>query len=547
MNKKNTTLVAVALLVYATQGFADTNTDLQMTKPPQPTSSDSKALPQFQPPSALEPVAGGVTVKLNQLEISGNKSLSTETLLAQLNPVAGRSFDMAGLTAIANTLSNYYHAAGYPFAQVFLPPQDLQNGVLHITVIEGSYGKVAAVGNDKLLSGAQRFLAYGLQRGDAIQNQKLERTLLILDDQPGMTIRPIIRPGSAQGEADLLVDVKRESYVSGEVGVDNTGASSTGEYRAHAALFLNSAVLYGDKLSLNSMYTDEDMWLGAVDYEAPLGASGLRGRLGYAHTSYQLGGEFAALGAQGGADITTAKLSYPLLRSQANNLLISLSLQHKSLQDDYRASNIVRNKRSDGATLGLQFDKRDAVWGGGVTYGSLSVSGGQLRLDGESELSDAVTAGTNGSFGKVNLDIARIQKIAGGLNAYGRFSGQWANKNLDSSEKFSLGGYYGVRAYPLGEGVGDSGWFTQLELRYTLGAVTPFILYDYGKSTANTDPWDSNSAASRTIAGAGFGARLQYVQWSVDGSLAWRSQGGRSEAENVDKNPRFFLMLGRKF
>jgi len=179
--------------------------------------------------------------------------------------------------------------------------------------------------------------------------------------------------------------------------------------------------------------------------------------------------------------------------------------------------------------------------------GALTWLAGRLSLDDALAATDASTAQTLGSFNKINLDVARIQKIAGDLSFYGRYSGQWASKNLDSSEKFNLGGYYGVRAYPLGEGVGDKGWFTQLEVRYAVGAVTPFVFYDFGQSSANVQPWDANSSATRTVSGPGVGVRSLYGAWSLDATLALRSKGGPSTADDVDRNPRFFFMLGRRF
>jgi hemolysin activation/secretion protein len=292
------------------------------------------------------------------------------------------------------------------------------------------------------------------------------------------------------------------------------------------------------------MVSEEQMWLGALDYMAPIGYSGLRGQIGYAHTSYQLSGQFSALDAVGVANVTTAKLSYPLVRSQASNLLLSLGLQHKDLRDDYRAAGVVRNKSSNAVPVGLQFDKRDALLGGGVTYGSLTWLSGRLSLDDALTASDA-TAQTLGSFNKINVDVARIQNIAGNLSVYGRYSGQWASKNLDSSEKFNLGGYYGVRAYPLGEGVGDKGGFTQLEVRYAVGSVTPFFFYDFGHSDTNAQPWGASS--SRTVSSPGLGVRSLYGAWSLDATLAWSGTGGASTADSVDRNPRLYMMLGRRF
>ena len=287
--------------------------------------------------------------------------------------------------------------------------------------------------------------------------------------------------------------------------------------------------------------------LGSVDYEMPLGSSGLRGQIGYAHTSYQLAGAFTALDAKGLANVTTAKLSYPVVRSQATNVLLSVGLQHKDLEDHFGTGDITRKKSSNGVPIGLQFDKRDTLLGGGVSYGSLSWLSGQLRLDAAMMATDATTAATQGRFNKVTLDVARIQKIAGDLSFYGRYSGQWANKNLDSSEKFNLGGYYGVRAYPVGEGAGDKGWLTQLELRYSIDGATPFFFYDFGQTNINARPWGPNSGSTRTVSGAGAGIRSIYGEWSLDATLARRGSGGVATSEEGGSNNRLFFMLSRRF
>ncbi|MDE1948472.1 MAG: ShlB/FhaC/HecB family hemolysin secretion/activation protein [Burkholderiales bacterium] len=550
MNKNRLAFsIALALLGAASQTPAQAAEDLQGgNKPPQALPSDAAALPALPAsPASAGTLPGGATVTLHSVAISGNKALSSADLLAQIGPIEGQRLDMAGLNALAARLARYYHAAGYPFAQVYLPPQDLKDGHLRLVVIEGAYGSITAAGKDDLPAGAKPFLDYGLKSGAPIQNKQLERSLLILDDQPGMKIRPVLEPGAQQGQADLTVNVERGPRTSGEVGLDNTGARSTGEYRLQGHLDVNSPFRYGDKIALDAMTTNERMWLGSIAYETPLGPSGLRGQIGYAHTNYQLGSQFKSLDAIGRADVTTARLSFPLIRSQATNVLLSVGLQHKALRDDYRATGTVNDRSSDAIPVTFQFDKRDTLLGGGVTYGSLSLVAGRLDLNPAQRATDAATANTQGSFAKANLDIARIQRLAGPFSFYGRYSNQWAGKNLDSSEQFNLGGYYGVRAYPLGEGVGAAGWFAQLELRYAMGAVTPFAFYDLGASRANVTSWDANSNATRSIAGSGVGLRTLYGPWSVDGTLAWRTHGGPATSDSRDADPRLFVMVGRRF
>jgi len=215
--------------------------------------------------------------------------------------------------------------------------------VLKINVIEGQYGAVTAVGKDNLDKNTQPFLDYGLFSGAPIENKQLERTLLIVDDLPGIKIQPVIKPGTAQGTADLLVNVlPDEKEESGSIGFDNTGPRSTGEYRLRGTAHFNNKLMFGDKITVSGLVTDKSMWLGSIDYDAPVGYSGLRGTVGYSRSSYVLGGAFASLGAHGIAETVMGQLTYPLVRSQATNIYASLGAQHKELSDVYDSVNTTR-------------------------------------------------------------------------------------------------------------------------------------------------------------------------------------------------------------
>lgn len=550
MNKNNLAIALILAPVSFSAGAAtppDAGQSLQEPRQLAPLPTEAVQPKIDLPAVSAPPKPGGPSVTLTQVTLLGNTLFDNAELNSALGDYVGKSFDMAGMTSLTDRIAQYYRAKGYPFVQVVLPPQEVKDGTLTIRVLEGRYGSVTAAGKDNLPASAQPYLDALLHSGDPIQNKALERALLLLDDQPGMKISPVIRPGTAPGTGDLITNIERQSYYGGELGVDNTGNRYTGQYRAHVKLFANSPFMFGDKVTGALTYTNERMWLGSVEYEAPLNHYGLRGSIGYARTSYQLGAQFAALDANGYANVTSAKLSYPLVRSQALNIVASGTYQYKDLEDRYGTLGLVKNKRSEGLVLAAQFDHRDRIAGGGITYGVVSWSPGRLTLDATQAAADAGTAQTQGSFSKVNLDIARIQKLPGEFSAYGRFSGQWANKNLDSSEQFGLGGFYGVRAYPTGEGMGAKGWLVQGELRYAMGDYTPFVFFDTGSVTVNVSPWAKSSDVSRHISGAGFGVRSQIQGWSIDGTLAWRINGGPAESDTVDRNPRFFLMINYRF
>ena len=95
-------------------------------------------------------------------------------------------------------------------------------------------------------------------------------------------------------------------------------------------------------------------------------------------------------------------------------------------------------------------------------------------------------ANAHGFFKKLKYSVTHTQNLLANLIGFAAFTGQWANKNLDSSEKFYLGGPLGVRAYPNNEGGGSEGQLLTLELRQNLPAdLVLAAFYDRGRVTVN--------------------------------------------------------------
>lgn len=540
---------ALALLMISLTAAGQTPPDagrtlLEQTQPPTPPSD--RVIPLVIPRSTDDATQGGVTVAIREITFTGNQIIDSATLTHAVGDPGGRKFSYADLLALTERVAQIYRQHGYPFVRATLPPQDLSTGKLNIDILEGHYGRVQAEGEQWLVLGAAPFLAV-LRSGDPIESTRLERVMLLLDNQPGIRVTPYISPGKERGEGELTAKIERKSYWEGDVGYDNTGNQYTGGDRLHANFVANSPFLFGDRITLRTLISNEILWLGSLDYEMPLGGRGLRAQFGYAHTDYQLGKQYETLDATGYAHVVSTKLSYPLIRSQTRNVSVAASYQHKWLEDRYNATGITQDKSSDGLPLSLQFDQSDRLIEGGITYGVLTWTIGHLQLDGNLRSADATTAQTQGSFAKWNLDVARIQRLSGSFSAYARFSGQWTNGNLDSSERFGLGGVYGVRAYPMGEGTGDRGWLGQIELRYAFGPLTPYLFYDAGEVKINAKPWSTDANQKRKLSGSGIGLRADYQNWLADTTIAWKNQGGAATADNMHRNPRYWFVLTKRF
>lgn len=545
-------LSVLTLALATTPAFAadapDAGRTLQESKPALEMPRTSPSL-DIEAPAPSEALPGGASVTLQSVAISGNSLYDEAALQTVLGEVVGKTYDLAGLKGLANQITAHYRNNGYPFARAFVPVQPMSNGAFKIEVVEGKYEKATATGDESLTTRAQSYLT-PLQSGAVIESKKLERTTLVLDDLPGIKTTPIIRPGQEVGTGVLDVQIERDGRFGGEVGVDNYGNRYTGRNRARANIHIDSPFTLGDQITASGLYTEENMWLGSVGYSLPLGSSGLRGNVGYSHTYYELAKDFASL-QHGTAKVTSAGVSYPIIRSQKVNLSVSGTYQYKDLNDQRDVKNVNDSKRSDSLPIALNFDLRDSLGGGGITYGRASWTHGSLDLDRTLKADDRTTAKTDGSYDKFNLDFARLQALPANFTLFGRVSAQWAADNLDSSESFGLGGANGVRAYPSGEGFGDEGWLAQVELRYTAtlentATISPYAFYDGGRVRINHNTWD-NAENHRSISGAGLGVRAGYKGFSADASVAWRTHGGNPQSDTKHDTPMVWVNAGYKF
>ena len=82
---------------------------------------------------------------------------------------------------------------------------------------------------------------------------------------------------------------------------------------------------------------------------------------------------------------------------------------------------------------------------------------------------------------------------------------QFAFKNLDSSQKVSLGGANGVRGYPVSEANGDNVIIIKSEIHHYLNkGIEGLIFFDYGRVKLYKNTW-TPTTNNYSLKGAGIG------------------------------------------
>lgn len=517
------TVHAFAFLVaclgaFAPKSFAQTAPDAGSLQQQINRDTQFNAPKEVRIPSAAKPpeskTVGGPKITISKFLMAGNTIYTSAVLTRVTDGFLNRSIDFSELELAAVAVADFYRAAGY-VVRTSLPPQDIKDGVVTIAIVEANFGKVQVDGAASKAVDTKRILEtiYSVQKsGDKLNSNSIDRALALVSDLAGVQIQGRLVEGGMNGQTDLLLTLQDAQRVTADVSADNSGARSTGKNRIAANLMFNSPLGMGDQLSLNTLATEGSEYIRLAQ-TVPVGYSGLRVGANTSHLKYKLiSQDYSALQAKGTADSYGFDAVYPFIRTQQSNLngLLAVDRKHYINQTN---STIASDYESRLLHFGINGSFADAYWGGGRTLMGLTATKGSLDLSkSATQSSDATTTQTAGNFNKLKYAFARDQAIGRGFSIYASLNGQSANKNLDSSEKFYLGGMYGVRAYPTSEGGGSQGQLANLELRSRLGAsstVTGF--YDYGRVTVNTNNDYSGALPLNKYALKGYGIAYGYV------------------------------------
>lgn len=496
--------------------------------------------------------ANGTRFLVNSIRISGNSEIGTPELQALVADLPGGERTLAELDAAAARITGYYRVRGYAVARAYIPAQDIENGVVVIDIVEGRVGQHRLDNRSRLSDKRANAYLGQVKNGEVIRGERIERNLLLLSDTPGVGgSRATLQPGASVGTSDLVVELNPASLVSGDIEIDNYGNRYTGEYRASATVHINSPLRIGDRLTVSGLATGEDLYYGRIAYQLPVAGPSLRMGAAYFDIRYHLGKDFSALSAHGKANSVSVFGVHTFTRSRSGNLTGTLTFEKKELTDYVDATTTVTNKDVRLAKLGLTGNHRDTLGGGGISSADLSVVIGQLSINSPVALAiDQASARSDGRYYRFSYSVSRLQRLTDHNQLSLSFSGQRSSKNLDSSEKFSLGGAYGVRAYPQGEGIGDEGYLAILELRHGLaGWADGILFFDTGAVTINRSPFGLDAPNTRHLSGAGFGANVTLAGIQVKASLAWRTGGGKPTSipsEAVD-TPTLWMQVGKVF
>jgi hemolysin activation/secretion protein len=489
-----------------------------------------------------------VRMLVNGFKVSGSSLFDHTQLESLVSDLVGGQHNFAEISAGVARITQFYRQRGFMVARAYLPEQDLKDGIVQINILEGQVGARRFNNTSHIADTLIEKHLDHIKTGVPLEGDKVDRAILLLSDTPGVGgARATLQPGASVGTSDLVVQVDSGKPYYANIELDNYGSYYTGENRLGAAIALNSPLNLGDQLTVRALTSDRDLTYARLAYLLPVGGSGFKLGAAYTDMRYTLGREYKQNDFHGTAVNSSVYATYPLIRTQLANLYTSLTFEHKDFRD---VNTDVIEKKVRLFNFGFAGSRQDTFLGGGFNSFETSIVTGRLSMDDQSILQDRVSADTKGTFAKLNLTLNRLQRINDKNTFSLGLSIQAANKNLNSSEKFYLGGATGVRAFPQSEAGGDEGWMINAELRHDFNeSFQGIIFYDAGAVHINHNAYLTDTSNIRNISGAGLGINARYKALQFKSALSWRVDGGRFQSvpQSEDDNVRLWMQVGGAF
>lgn len=184
-----------------------------------------------------------IRFEITRYEVDGNTLLTPAQIDAAVAPFTGRDRNFADVQGALEALEAAYQAQGYNVVTVRLPEQELNRGVVRLSVVQATIGKINVSGNRYFSESNIRRSLPTLVPGQTPKLQDISASLRMANENPAKKVSLKLQSGAEDMQVDANLVVADEKPWKAMLNLDNSGAEATGE--THAGVVLQHANLFG--------------------------------------------------------------------------------------------------------------------------------------------------------------------------------------------------------------------------------------------------------------------------------------------------------------
>ena len=273
---------------------------------PDPKPPSLEPAPEPQPPQKLPPVDELLDpsapspdlpdeilddipqqIFIKRFNIIGSTVFSQEKLAEVTEPFLDQPISFPRLFKIRSEITKLYDDEGYVNSGAYIPPQQLEDGIVTIEIIEGEL-------EDIIVKGLSRLNPNYIKSRLAIATKKPLNVRRLLQALQMLRLDPLIANISAElsagvepGESLLEVTVTEADTFSTQITLDNGRSPSVGSFRRRPQIREGNLLGLGDALEFNYTNTDGSDTFD-VSYTLPINPRNGTLRLAYGTTSSEV-------------------------------------------------------------------------------------------------------------------------------------------------------------------------------------------------------------------------------------------------------------------
>ncbi|MDJ0904025.1 MAG: ShlB/FhaC/HecB family hemolysin secretion/activation protein [Xenococcus sp. MO_188.B8] len=480
--------------------------------PPQPEILPAPERPSLSPQLAPAPIPDRILVR--KFEVIGNTVFTQAELDRVLKPYTLRRISFTELLEAQRAVTQLYLDNGYISSGAFIPPQDIDNRVVKIQVIEGIVEAIEVTGLKRLNTGYVRSRLAIATEPPLNQNKLLNALQLLRLDPLIGNLSAELAAGVRPGSSILEVKVQEADAFSIALGIDNYNSPSVGTDRRLVRISHDNLVGWGDRISAFYYNTDGRNSLDELSYTIPVnprnGTIGFR----FSYTDSDIIEEpFNQLDIESQARRYNLTYRQPVYQTPANDVAIGLTFSRQESETSLLGTpfRLSRGASEDGETRisALRFFQEYTNRNERQVFAlrsqfSIGIDAFDATINSDDDIPDSKFISWRGQ-------AQYLRQLTPDIGLLLRSDVQVSDRPLLPLEQISLGGAFTVRGYRQDALVTDNGFFASAELRTTVARIpkwsttiqlTPFT--DFGIA------WNNNGLEldQNTLVSVGIGLRV---------------------------------------
>ena len=507
-------------------------------------------------PKTINPAgAKGVT----GLKVGGPDFLLDREFAGVVVPYLGKPFTNRKLTELQRDIIVFCRKKDHPVVDVLFEEQEIVDGVIQITVLDGKLGKVA-IRNEGEQWFKDKFILSNirLHEGDSLVESKLVEDINWLNRNPFREVDIKLRQGEV-GRVDLDVEVRDQRPFRPYLGYEDSLTRILGDHLFFVGFNWGNA--FGWDHQLNYQFSTD---IGFQHIRSHSGSYVIP--LPWRHT-------VTIFGSYTDVNPDISKLGFPGVTQKGSSYQTSLrytvplpklwKIEHDIAvgADFKRSDNNLEFGGTNVFSRPAEIVQFNAGYRGSAAdpYGKTTMSaqayvspGGFTGVNNNTNF-NSVRQGAVADYYYVRLDAERQTRLPWDFTLVGKGTFQFSDANLLPSEQMGLGGYSTIRGYEERLANGDEGYILNAEV-WTPVIKTGNLLgkpewkdtlqflafYDYGSVKFNTvTPGSSNANSNLSSVGGGlrysvsrnFSLRFDYGIQLTERELSSRHSRGHLGAQ----------------